>query len=60
MNNNDIGKIIEEETEKRIEEMSKENYKWPEKANKYDYYLIIVIIIICLLLIALCMSGVIV
>ena len=58
-NNEDIGKIIDEETKKRLEIMQDDNYQWPERVDSKDYMLIIVLIVICILLIVGCMLGVI-
>lgn len=56
----DIGRIIDEETEKRLVEMQDPNYEWPEKADKKDAIAIVLLIVICIVLIVLCMTGVIV
>ncbi|EGL38845.1 hypothetical protein HMPREF9126_0771 [Parvimonas sp. oral taxon 110 str. F0139] len=59
MNNPSIEKIIYEETEKRLEIMSKEDYEFPKKIAKTDWILICGIVIISIFLVILCMIGVI-
>ena len=59
MNNLSIEKIIYEETEKRLEIMSKEDYEFPKKITETDWILIWGIVIISIFLIILCMIGVI-
>lgn len=56
----DIGKLIDEETERRLAIMEADDYEWPEKADKKDAVAIVGIIIVCLALIVCCMTGVIV
>lgn len=55
----DIGKVIEEETEKRLLEMESPEYEFPKKATKADAIGIVAAILVCLVLIILCMTGVI-
>lgn len=55
----DIGKLIEEETEKRLEIMQRDDYEWPKKAGKWNWFAIGGAIVVCLVLIVLCMTGVI-
>ena len=55
----DIGKIIDEETERRLAIMEAEDYEWPEKADKKDAIAIVAVIIVCIVLIVCCMTGVI-
>ena len=55
----DIGQIIYDETEKRLDEMSSSEYEWPKKAAKWNYVVIVASIVICLALIIMCMTGVI-
>lgn len=55
----DIGKLIEEETEKRLDIMGRADYQFPEKATKIDAAAIIIIIVVCILLIIACTTGVI-
>ena len=55
-----IEQLITEETTARLEEMSKPDYEFPEKATKTDAILIVCGIVICVALIVLCMTGVIV
>lgn len=54
-----IEEMIYEETEMRLNEMRKDDYIFPEKADKKDAIAIIVSIAICSVLIILCMIGVI-
>ncbi len=55
----DIGKLIYEETEKRLEIMESPDYEFPEKATKKDYIMIAVLIAASISMIVLCMLGVI-
>ena len=55
----DIGKLIEEETEKRLEIMQQPDYEWPKKAGRWNWIAIGCAIVVCLVLIVLCMTGVI-
>ena len=55
----DIGKLIDEETEKRLEIMQRPDYEWPQPAGKWNWYVIGISIAVCLALIILCMTGVI-
>lgn len=57
--NVDISKMIDEETLKRLEIMSKPDYEWPEKADRKDVIAIVVSIVICIGLIMGCVLGVI-
>lgn len=56
----DIGKLIDEETKRRLDIMQQENYVFPEKAGRKDVIAILTLIVICTVLIAGCMMGVIV
>ena len=56
----DIGKLIDEETEKRLDLMQNPDYVFPKKAGKGDVIAIVVSIMICAALIIGCMTGVIV
>ncbi|PWJ69683.1 hypothetical protein B0O40_2055 [Ruminococcaceae bacterium R-25] len=56
----DIGKLIDEETEKRLDIMQSPDYEFPKKAGMTDYVFICLSIIISIVLIVLCMTGVIV
>ena len=55
----DIGKLIDEETEKRLEIMESPDYEWPKKAGKWNWIVMAGAIIVSLVLIVLCMIGVI-
>lgn len=55
-----IGKIIDEETEKRLEIMSSEDYEWPQRADRKDAIAIIATIFVCGVLVVVCMMGIIV
>lgn len=55
-----IEKLIQQETEKRIEEMEDASYQFPTKITGGDVIGIIGSVTICLILIVLCMTGVIV
>lgn len=57
--NVDIGKLIDEETERRLQIMEDPNYAWPEKAGKWDVIAIITALVISGALILACMLGVI-
>ncbi|MBR1863287.1 MAG: hypothetical protein IJ806_04295 [Ruminococcus sp.] len=59
MSSESLEQIIYDETEKRLAEMSKEDYEFPERADKKDYIGIALAVGVCLLLIILCMTGVI-
>lgn len=59
MSDNSIQDLISEETKRRLDIMSSEDYKFPEKITKTDILLIVSIISVCAVLIALCMLGVI-
>jgi len=54
-----IGKLIAEETERRLSIMEKSDYLWPKSADKKDAVAIVCVIVICSVLILLCMTGVI-
>lgn len=56
----DIGKLIDEETERRLQIMQEPDYEWPTKAGKGNVVAIISSILVCLVLILLCMMEVIV
>lgn len=56
----DIGKLIDEETRRRLEIMESPDYEWPAKAGKADWIAIAAVFTICGLLILGCMTGVIV
>ena len=56
---NNIGKLITAETEKRLEKMSAADYVWPEKADRIDVIAVLAIVVICGILILGCMTGVI-
>ena len=57
---NDIERIIYEETETRLKKMGESNYQFPPRIKKIDIIIGIILIGICILLIILCMMGVIV
>ena len=54
----DIGKIIDEETERRLEAMQDSSYSWPKKATKWDAVAIVGTILVCLALILWCVVEV--
>ncbi len=56
----DIGKLIGEETKRRLEIMQQEDYIFPEKAGRRDVIAVLTLIVVCVALIAGCMMGVIV
>ena len=56
----DIGKLIDEETEKRLALMQSPDYEFPKKAGTADWIAICAGIVISIILIVLCMTGVIV
>ena len=55
----DIGKLIDEETEKRLAIMQAPDYEFPKKAGTADWVIICISIVISIVLIVLCMTGVI-
>ena len=57
--NEDIGLLIKEETEKRLEEMGSPDYEFPAKIGRGDIAVIVVSIVLSIILIVLCMVGVI-
>jgi len=59
MKQENIGELIKEETERRLQIMEKPDYQWPKKATKVDAAFIIAGIAVSIVLIALCMLGVI-
>lgn len=54
-----IEKVIYDETDKRLKEMSTPEYQFPEKADFKDVIWIAVLAGACCLLIVLCLMGVI-
>ena len=52
MSDNSIQDLISEETKRRLDIMSSEDYKFPEKITKTDILLIVSIISVCAVLIA--------
>ncbi len=57
--NESLEELIYSETEKRLEEMERPGYEFPERIGKTDVWIIIGSVLICSVLIALCMMGVI-
>ena len=55
----DIGKLIDEETERRLAVMEQPDYVWPKKAGIGDAVAIAAVLLVCVVLIVLCMTGVI-
>lgn len=55
----DIGKLIDEETEKRLDMMQSPDYEFPTKAGAWNWFVIGGAILASLVLIVLCMTGVI-
>lgn len=55
----DIGKLIDEETEIRLQEMQSPDYEWPKKAGKWNWWMMGAIIVVSLVATILCMTGVI-
>lgn len=55
-----VEEIIYVETKKRLKEMSKKSYSFPNTIQKTDVFLIVTLIVVSLILILLCMIGVIV
>ena len=55
----DIGKLIDEETEERLKIMQSDDYEWPKKAGKWNWFVMGGAIIVSGILIVLCMTGVI-
>lgn len=58
-NTQDLGQLIYDETEKRLEEMESPDYQWPARIGRIDWIVIIAGIVISFVLILLCMTGVI-
>ncbi len=58
-NDIDIGKLISEETKKRLDIMGNPDYQFPKKATKKDAIAIVLSIVACVTLIIACMMGVI-
>ena len=56
---NDIGKLIYDETEKRLAEMEKPEYEFPKQLKTIDWVMITGICVVSFVLIAMCMTGVI-
>ena len=56
----DIGQLIYDETEKRLNIMQQDDYIWPKKAGKWNWIVMIALMVVCITLIVLCMTGVIV
>lgn len=50
-----IEKIIQQETERRLDIMEKPDYHFPEPLGKIDWIAITFAILLCLILIAVCM-----
>lgn len=55
----EIGKLITEETEERLSKMQDENYEWPQKAGKWNWWVMGAIIVFSIIAMTLCMTGVI-
>lgn len=59
MKNDSIMEELYGETEKRLEQMKRKDYKFPEKIAKADMVAIVAMVTISGILILLCMAGVI-
>lgn len=59
MQEQSIEELIYNETEKRLQEMEREDYEFPERINKTDYIIMAAGFIGSVILIILCMLGVI-
>ena len=55
----DIGKLIDEETDRRLAIMEKPDYEFPPKATSWDWVAIVALIVVSSVLILACMTGVI-
>lgn len=55
----DIGKLIDEETDRRLAIMEDSSYEFPPCAGFWDWVAIVTLIVVCMGLIAACMMGVI-
>ena len=55
----DIGRIIDEETASRLNEMSRADYEFPPKAAAWNWWAIVASVVVSVILIGLCMMGVI-
>ena len=55
----DIGKLIDEETDRRLAIMENPNYEFPPKATVWDWVAIAALIAVSSVLILACMMGVI-
>ena len=54
----DIGKIIDEETARRLAEMQSADYEFPPRAGAWNWWAIAACIAVSSFLIVLCMTGV--
>ena len=55
----DIGKLIDEETDRRLQAMERPDYEFPPRASRCDWVAIVALIVISSALILACMTGVI-
>ena len=55
----DIGRLIDEETDRRLAIMEDPGYEFPPKANRWDWVAIVALIAVSTALIVACMTGVI-
>lgn len=55
----DIGKLIDEETDRRLAIMEKPDYEFPPRATVWDWVVIVALIVVSSVLILACMTGVI-
>lgn len=55
----DIGKLIDEETDRRLAVMEKPDYEFPPRATVWDWVAIVALIVVSSVLILACMTGVI-
>jgi len=55
----DIGKLIDEETDRRLAIMEEPGYEFPPQATKWDWIAIVALIAVSSVLILACMTGVI-
>ena len=55
----DIGKLIDEETDRRLRAMEQPDYEFPPRATRWDWIAIVTLIAVSAGLILACMMGVI-
>lgn len=59
MESADIGKLIDEETDRRLAIMERSDYEFPPRASRWDWLAIMAVIAVSSVLVLCCMTGVI-